>query len=623
MIRIVVLAVFAILAAAAQPAFHLTDGDRVVFYGDSITDQRLYTTFVETYVRTRFPNMKVKFTHSGWGGDRVSGGGGGLVETRLYRDVAPYKPTVVTIMLGMNDARYRTFDEDLFKAYSGGYQKLITMIRALAPGVRITAIRPSPYDEVTRAATVPGGYNTVLVKYGEFLAQLAADERLTLADLNAPVVKMLEKANAANAADAQKIIPDKVHPGAAGHLIMAGALLKDWKAPALVSTVTISSADGRQARAEGTKIEGLSFKGPMSGSQVSGYVWTQTDEALPMPVNFEDPVMALAVRSSDFMETLNRQTLKITNLRPGHYALRIDGQQVGVFTDKAFTQGLDLASLPTPMMRQAAEVHQWTLKRTGIHNVRWRTLEVPLADDGLEETAAAMNALDELDAEMEERQIAASKPLARMYEVVAVAAAAATVPNGFTPIFNGKDLTGWHISKTNHHGTTPDWKVADGVLTGSQQPAGKGGILLTDKRYKNFEVYAEINPDWGCDGGLFLRSSEKGEAYQVLLDYREGGTLFGVYGERLQGVPTHSIKEWEKYYRKGEWNAVRARIQGEIPRITVWVNGEQVTSWSDTANHAAGNAVDGMIAVQVHGGNKIWKEGGQHRFRNIAVRELP
>lgn len=623
MIRIALLALFAILSVAAQPAFHLSDGDRVVFYGDSITDQRLYTTFVETYVRTRFPNMNVKFTHSGWGGDRVSGGGGGLAETRLYRDVAPYRPTVVTIMLGMNDARYRTFDEDLFKAYSGGYQKLVTMIRALAPGVRITAIRPSPYDEVTRAATVPGGYNPVLVKYGDFLAELAANERLALADLNAPVVKMLEKANATNAADAQRIIPDKVHPGAAGHLIMAGALLKDWNAPALVSAVTISSADGRQAKAEGTKIADLSFKGPMAGAQVSGYAWTQADEALPMAINFEDPVMALAVRSSDFMETLNKQTLKITNLRPGHYALRIDGQQVGVFTDKAFAAGLDLASLPTPMALQSAEVHRWTLKRTGIHNVRWRTLEVPLADDGLEATAAAMNALDELDAELEERQIAAAKPMARRYEVVAVPASAATVPNGFTPIFNGKDLTGWHISKTNHHGTTPDWKVADGVLTGSQQPAGKGGILLTDKRYKNFEVYAEINPDWGCDGGLFLRSSEKGEAYQVLLDYREGGTLFGVYGERLQGVPTHSIKEWEKYYKKGEWNTVRARIQGDIPRITVWVNGEQVTSWSDTANHAAGNAVDGMIAVQVHGGNKIWKEGGQHKFRNIAVRELP
>ena len=56
--------------------FDLKNGDRVVFYGDSITDQRLYTTFAETYVITRYPTMNVKFVHSGWGGDRVTGGGG-------------------------------------------------------------------------------------------------------------------------------------------------------------------------------------------------------------------------------------------------------------------------------------------------------------------------------------------------------------------------------------------------------------------------------------------------------------------------------------------------------------------------------------------------------------------
>ena len=69
--------VLGVAAAAAQDTFALRDGDRVVFYGDSITDQRLYTTFAETYVVTRFPKKNVVFVHSGWGGDRVSGGGGG------------------------------------------------------------------------------------------------------------------------------------------------------------------------------------------------------------------------------------------------------------------------------------------------------------------------------------------------------------------------------------------------------------------------------------------------------------------------------------------------------------------------------------------------------------------
>src|SRR4051794_38094684 len=90
-------------AAKAADGFYLHDGDRVVFYGDSITDQRLYTTFTETFVVTRFPTMDVTFVHSGWGGDRVTGGGGGRIDRRLERDVFAYKPTVVTVMLGMND----------------------------------------------------------------------------------------------------------------------------------------------------------------------------------------------------------------------------------------------------------------------------------------------------------------------------------------------------------------------------------------------------------------------------------------------------------------------------------------------------------------------------------------
>src|ERR671934_2548253 len=68
--------------ARAQSGFALQDDDRVVFYGDSITDQRLYTTFVEDYTVTRFPRWSIRFIHSGWGGDRVTGGGGGPIDLR-------------------------------------------------------------------------------------------------------------------------------------------------------------------------------------------------------------------------------------------------------------------------------------------------------------------------------------------------------------------------------------------------------------------------------------------------------------------------------------------------------------------------------------------------------------
>ena len=264
---------------------------------------------------------------------------------------------------------------------------------------------------------------------------------------------------------------------------------------------------------------------------------------------------------------------------------------------------------------------------------------------------------------------------------------APTIPEGFTSIFNGRDLTGWHVSKTNHHGTTPDFRVMHGVIVGTQNPFGLGGVLLTDKKYRNFEVYMEIKPDYGCDSGLFLRSSEAGEAYQVTLDYLPGGGMGGIYGERLTGVggrgqaaggrggeargagaaapaagrgnapaaaeggrggaqPTPAAGRgnaqqtpvvggiplgqttpqgeaaWMKVWKREDWNTIRARIEGDVPHITVWINDQQVTDFTDTANHAAGGATDGSIAIQVHGGSR-WVQGGFWRWRAIAVKELP
>jgi 3-keto-disaccharide hydrolase len=210
----------------------------------------------------------------------------------------------------------------------------------------------------------------------------------------------------------------------------------------------------------------------------------------------------------------------------------------------------------------------------------------------------------------------------------------APIPDGFTPIFNGKDLTGWHVSKTNSHGTTPDYHVMHGMIVGTQQPMGEGGILLTDRKYRNFEVFMEVKPDWGCDSGLFLRASEAGQAYQVMMDYLPGGTMGGVYGEGLQGVSgknaINAQEAWPKAWRREEWNTVRARIEGDVPHIMVWINDQLVTDFTDSANHAAGGATDGMIAIQVHRNGENngvpymrWVPGGFWRWRTIAVKELP
>jgi hypothetical protein len=136
-----------------------------------------------------------------------------------------------------------------------------------------------------------------------------------------------------------------------------------------------------------------------------------------MPLSLEDPVIKLAVESSDFVAAFNRQPLQVDGLASGSYDLRIDGQLAGSFSESQLAAGVNLALLPTPMARQAAEVHRLTLRRCDIHNARWRTVDVPLANDFFTAAPAAMKALDELDEEIRIRQRNAAQPVARRFEL--------------------------------------------------------------------------------------------------------------------------------------------------------------------------------------------------------------
>jgi hypothetical protein len=254
----------------------------------------------------------------------------------------------------------------------------------------------------------------------------------------------------------------------------------------------------------------------------------------------------------------------------------------------------------------------------------------------------------------------------------AVAPPPVTVPAGFTPIFNGTTLAGWHVSRTNHHGRTPDFFVMHGAIIASQNPLGGGGILLTDKKYRNFELYMEVKPDWGCDSGIFLRSTESGAAYQVTMDFLPNGGMGNVIGEggmtgvggrgrgaagargaaapatvatpgggaapaqqagRGAAAPAgpppgfgqgnQADRPWVKAWKRDEWNAVRVRMEGEIPHVTVWFNDVQITDFTDVANNAIGGITEGPIAIQVHGGPARWVQGGFWRWRNLGIKELP
>jgi lysophospholipase L1-like esterase len=400
--------------AAPADSFYLHSGDTVVFYGDSITDQRLYTMVTELFVVTRYPRLDIRFVDSGWGGDRVTGGGGGPIDVRLQRDVLAYHPTVMTIMLGMNDGRYTSHTAADDETFYAGFRHLVEVVRQAVPSLRITAIEPSPFDDVTRPLTLePDGYNAVLQKYGAWIQHYAGEAHLEVADFNAPVVAMLRKANSEDPATAQKILPDRVHPALAGHLVMAEQLLKAWNARPIVSSVTIDAAAGKVASTEFASVS--DFKNaPLS--------WTETDAALPLPfaawlADDHDHSIALAIKDSDITEALNEQPLRVTGLAPGRYKLTIDGVVAGTWSEKEWADGVNLAVLDTPMARQSFEVRDLTVRRIDVHQQRWRALQVPLEKLNLEALARSLKDLDTLDAELAERQRAAAQPRPHSFQL--------------------------------------------------------------------------------------------------------------------------------------------------------------------------------------------------------------
>lgn len=206
------------------------------------------------------------------------------------------------------------------------------------------------------------------------------------------------------------------------------------------------------------------------------------------------------------------------------------------------------------------------------------------------------------------------------------------IPVGFKSLFNGKDLKGWHTSRTTHQGTTPDFHVENGVIIGKQRPYGQGGVLLTNKKYKNYELYLEVSIDSFCNGGIFLRSTESGQAYQVELS-EPGGTGY-LLGEMLRISKPAQASGKNKVWRPNDWNSFRIRMMGDVPQITLWIN--EVLMWEvkQPVNDLIAGATEGMIGLQIHWSAVYspsvaefdmpgsWRPGGAHRFRNIGIKEL-
>lgn len=170
------------------------------------------------------------------------------------------------------------------------------------------------------------------------------------------------------------------------------------------------------------------------------------------------------------------------------------------------------------------------------------------------------------------------------------------------PVFNGEDLSGWNTKEPQY------WTAADGVLTGLNDEEKKGSMLYTDKSYGNVIFECEVRFAGEIDSGVMMRKPEVQVQIGVSRSLKRDMTCsfyVGGYPEEAQATKAAAL------LKEGDWN--RLRVQAEGNTFTVWLNGEQVSSYTNEKY-----AAPGPIGLQIHGGLVMKVE-----YRDIRALELP
>lgn len=318
-------ALFASSLSASAADFFFKDGDVVVMIGDSITEQHLYSNYVEMWTVTRFPQWKLTFRNVGIGGDRSVGGNG-----RFARDVLSYKPTAMTVDFGMNDGGYRAFEEGTFKPYMDGLQGMANQARAAK--IRAAWVTPQPLDNADPGPTALTGYNQTLEKFSAGVQQIAEKNEGLFVDQFHPYLTVLDRARGKGPKYDRITAGDAVHPGPPGQALMAAAILKGLAFPTLVSAVELDASTGKVVSAQNCQVENVAKAG-------GGVSFQRADAALP----FFPSEAASILPHAPLLTDLNDYRLKITGLAAGAYDLKIDGASIGEATADQLAAGLNLA----------------------------------------------------------------------------------------------------------------------------------------------------------------------------------------------------------------------------------------------------------------------------------------
>jgi len=347
----------------------LKDGDAVVFLGDSITHQCLYTQYVEDFYYTRFPRIRIHFYNAGVGGDRAAD-----ALARFDEDVAAFKPRYVTILLGMNDGSYRDFDQATFDTYQKGMSELLDRLAAI--GATAIPMTPTMFD--ARAARLRGRpleprdtyYNGVLAFYGAWLREVAQQRGLGFVDMYSPLNQLTLDQRKKDAEFT--LIKDAIHPGEPGQVVMAAALVSDLCPRGPVSSITIQEKQGKLAAAAvGGKLSDFQADG-------EGVRFTFTANALPWVL---PPEAALGYELLRAGHRYSMEGFSARNLKPGRYELKIDGQSVGTWADTQLAFRVEMeTNEKTPQYQQALRVALLNKERNdkAVHPLRdlWVKLKI-------------------------------------------------------------------------------------------------------------------------------------------------------------------------------------------------------------------------------------------------------
>ena len=292
-----------VLGSTALPAAPaLQPGDYVAVIGDSITEQRLYSLYIEDYLLMCRPAKDLRVTQFGWGGETAPGFAG-----RMANDCLRFKPTAATTCFGMNDGGYSPMDEGKGKRYKNGQKSIVRQLKEA--GVRAIVVgSPGVVDADTFGSNNPeraAMYNKTLAALRDIAKEVATEDGVGFANVYDAMMEAMTKGKAKYGKAYHMGGGDGVHPDCNGHLVMAYAFLKGLGFDGAIGTITVDLAAGKAEATEGHKV--LSCQGGDVEVESSRYPFCFYGD--PAKTNATCGVIELI----PFNEDLNRFLLVVKN----------------------------------------------------------------------------------------------------------------------------------------------------------------------------------------------------------------------------------------------------------------------------------------------------------------------